>query len=75
MTRGGDDAVLGPSYVKAVIGLDETGHGAYRSEGWVAGIVYALVPIAVTAEAEMRFKRSTQKGPFPSCEDTENKHN
>ncbi len=75
LTRGGDDPMLGPSYEKVVIGLDEAGHGAYRTKGWGAGIIYGLVPIAASGKGEIRFNRSTQKGPFPSCGDTESKHN
>jgi hypothetical protein len=69
LTRGGDDPMLGPSYGKAVIGLDESGDGAFRAEGWLGGIVYSVFPVMASVDTEIRFRRVDKKGPFLSCQE------
>lgn len=68
LTRGGDDPLLGPSHEKAVIGLDQNGDGLYRSESQAAGMVFLLIPAAVSAATEIRFKRLPEPQPTGDCE-------
>lgn len=51
------EPLVGPYYRQDEIGIDQTGHGKYRTQGAVAGLVYAFLPIAVGVKEEVRFVR------------------
>jgi hypothetical protein len=49
------EPLIGPYYENNVLGIDQTGQGKYRQEGAVAGLVYALLPIALGSREDVRF--------------------
>lgn len=51
------DPLIGPYYHRDELGLDQTGHGKYRTQGALAGLVYAVLPIALFGKEEVRFVR------------------
>lgn len=67
LTRGGDDPLLGPSWEKAVIGLDTGGHALYRNRGYAAGLVFMVFPVAVSDVSEVRFERVQVPRHYPRC--------
>lgn len=48
---------LGMGYEDVDLGLDQAGHGKYRSKGMVAGTVFIFIPIAAGGSDEVRFRR------------------
>lgn len=53
----GGNPYLGPYYESVELGLDEKGHGKYKEQGFVAGLAFLIVPIAVGGSDEVRFVR------------------
>lgn len=51
------DPIVGPHYESVELGLDEKGHGKYKELGFVAGLAFLVVPIAVRGSDEVRFVR------------------
>jgi hypothetical protein len=48
---------LGVAYEDVDLGLDEAGHGKYRSGGVAGGLVLMFIPIVVGGSDEVRFNR------------------
>jgi hypothetical protein len=68
LTRGGvGDVILGPSYEKTELGLDTMGNGKYKSQGYFAGIVCMLIPMAGGGADEVKFEKIVAKEKFSSC--------
>lgn len=67
VSRGGDDVMLGPSYEKAVIGLDVGGNALYESRGAGAGLVLTLIPAAFSEVSRIRFSRVRPAADYPPC--------
>lgn len=57
LTEGGDDPLVGPRYESNEIGLDAKGDGKYRSHIAAAGLVFLLLPVAISDAKEVRFVR------------------
>ena len=57
LTRGGDDVLLGPSYESVTLGLDTGKHGKSRSSGYAAGLVFLVVPMAISGTTDIRYER------------------
>ncbi len=51
------EPMLGLYYENITLGLDEEGHGKYRSTGTAAGMVFMVVPMAISAQDNIRFER------------------
>ncbi len=68
LSRGGDDPLLGPSSQKVFLMLDINGNGIYRDESFAAGLVYLIIPVAVSNLSEIRFKKSDNDMHFVDCD-------
>lgn len=51
------DPMIGPYYRQDELGIDQAGHGKYRTKGAVAGLVYAVLPFALGVKEDVRFVR------------------
>ena len=61
LTRGGGDVLLGPSYEDITLGLDTGKHGKSRSSGYGAGLVFMMVPVAISDISDIRYERVSDK--------------
>lgn len=67
LTRGGGDVILGPSYEKVELGLDAKGNGKYKSQGYFAGLVFMLIPMAAGGADEVKFEKVNTSIKFEVC--------
>jgi len=67
LSRGSGDVMLGPSYEERSIGIDIQGNGAYTEQSHAAGLVFLLVPIAISHQKEIRFNRINKDKSFSEC--------
>jgi hypothetical protein len=72
LSREGDegghgDALVGPSYEKIELGLDAKGDGKYRSQGYFAGMVFMLVPMALGGTTDVRFVKLNSNVTYELC--------
>jgi hypothetical protein len=67
ISRGSDDPLLGPSSQKVSLMLDVSGDGIYRDESFAAGLVYLLIPVAVSNVSEIRFEKSVNGLIYRHC--------
>ena len=67
LSRGPGDVVVGPSFEKIAIGLDKNGDGTYKNQTSIAGLVFLLVPIAISDVTEIRFKKANENRAFSDC--------
>jgi len=51
------EPMLGLYYGNVTLGLDKAGHGKYRSSGAAAGMVFMVIPMAMSAQDDVRFER------------------
>jgi hypothetical protein len=61
LSGGAGDPLVGPRYEELEIGLDEAGHGKYKSSFTGAGLVFLMVPVAVSGTDEVRFPRIAEQ--------------
>jgi len=67
LSRGPGDLLLGPSYEKIEIGLDENNNGAYRSQEYIAGLAVLIIPIAGSSTSDVRFKKLDVSKKYSTC--------
>ena len=68
LSRGGDDVLLGPSREQATLGLDTEKHGKYRYAASAAGLVFMVIPAAMSEVRDVRFERVSERPPgFQAC--------
>ncbi len=51
------EPMLGLYYGSVTLGLDKKGHGKYRSSGSAIGMVFLIVPMAISGQNDVRFER------------------
>lgn len=61
LSRGSDDVLLGPSYEEVTIGIDTGKQGKSRSKGYAAGLVFMVIPVAVSDMTDIRYERVYDK--------------
>jgi hypothetical protein len=79
LSREGDDGgrgdvLVGPSYEKIELGLDAKGDGKYRSQGYFAGMVFLLVPMAVWDTSDVKFIKLNSNVTYELCTDRQKPH-
>ncbi len=62
LSSGGDDVMIGPRHSEKVFGIDMRQDGKLRDSGYGAGLVMFLLPIAVSDQTDIRFKRMNTAG-------------
>lgn len=67
LTRGPGDVIVGPSYEKVELGIDVAGHGKYKSQGYFAGMVFMLFPMAAGGADEVKFEKIDSTRIFELC--------
>lgn len=68
LSRGAGDVLLGPSYEDIAIGIDAGKHGKSRSTGYAAGLVFMIIPVAISDSTEIRYERVHNKPQyFKAC--------
>ncbi len=67
LTRGSGDPLVGPSYEKIELGIDEKKHGIYKYQLYAAGLVFLFLPIAATEVSEVRFARLHDNMKYSNC--------
>jgi hypothetical protein len=72
LSRGADDVLFGPSYEKAVFGLDTKKNGKLRISGYGAGLVLMLIPMASSEQTDIRFERVNYPRPVRSLVEAAN---
>jgi hypothetical protein len=69
LTRGDGDVVLGPSSEKIELGLDTEGHGKFKSKINVVGLVYMMIPLIVSEDITIRFKKMDNNRLYEECKE------
>jgi hypothetical protein len=69
LTRGNDDAVVGPSYELTEIGLDTEGEVKYSRKVYGAGLVYLIIPIALREDVIIKFIKINSTFTYVECND------
>lgn len=68
LTRGSDDPLLGPTYEEVTLGIDQDKQGKSKNAGYAAGLVFMLIPVAVSETTEIVYKRlDTKPGNYHPC--------
>jgi hypothetical protein len=57
LNEGAGDPLVGPRYSRAELGLDTRGNAKYRSQGAAAGLIFMMLPVALSLSEEVRFVR------------------
>jgi len=57
LSRGSGDVLFGPSYEDISIGIDAGKHGKSRSTGYSAGLVFMIIPVAISESYDIRYER------------------
>lgn len=57
LSHSPDDPLVGPRVEQIVLGLDELGQGRSRSTFRGAGLIYLILPVAISTTDEVRFER------------------
>ena len=66
-SRGSGDPLVGPSVEQTTLSLDIKGNGIYKNETIAAGLVYLLVPVAISDKTEIRFKKIIDNNVYENC--------
>jgi hypothetical protein len=57
LSSGPGDPLVGPRYGEIEIGLDQAGHGKFRSSFVGGGLIFLMLPVAISSNDELRFTR------------------
>jgi len=67
LNRGTGDPLVGPSYEKLEIGLDEKGSGKSKGQVYFAGLAFMFFPMAGGASSESKYEKIINTIPFELC--------
>ena len=67
ISRGPGDPLVGPSFQQVTLALDAKSNGVYRNEGVAAGLVFLLVPVAISDVTEIRFSKLNDNKSYDYC--------
>jgi hypothetical protein len=60
LSSGPGDPLVGPRYGEVEIGLDQAGHGKFRSSFIGGGLIFLMLPVAISSNDELRFTRISE---------------
>ncbi len=69
ISRGAGDPLVGPSFEKTSLSLDTKGNGIYTNQAIAAGLIYLLVPAAISDKTEIRFMKTINNKSYIKCYD------
>ncbi len=67
LSRGAGDVLVGPSAQQVTLALDINGNGVYTNEAIFAGLVFLIVPAAISDVTEIRFKKQGNNESYNYC--------
>jgi len=67
LSRGAGDPLVGPSSQQVTMSLDVNGNGVYKNETVAAGLVFLIVPVAISDVTEIRFKKQSDNKSYNYC--------
>lgn len=68
LSRGSGDVLAGPSYEDITIGIDTGKHGKSRSTAYAAGLIFMVLPVAISETKDIRYERvSNNPHNFKAC--------
>lgn len=67
LSRGAGDMMVGSSAQQVTLALDVNGNGVYTNEEVFAGLVFLIVPAAISDVTEIRFKKQSDNKSYNYC--------
>ena len=67
LSRGAGDPLVGPSSQQVTLALDVKGNAVYKNETVAAGLVFLIVPAAISDTTEIRFKKQSDNKSYSYC--------